>query len=413
MTINNEIKFNKDNIFIINTTAPASGIELSTIGKGYSTLDIQTDSESGKILTIECISLENIESGLSSYGMINQSLLNERKSPVYYDESDDFKIYLSDSSMDILFQEGCQLSESFKDDRIEYFYDDEDTLVLIRVYDLTPEEISFMKSFKNPRKQIDELITLKKKFSEIENKENVRILGGFSIGSQTWGYSTPNSDLDLRFIYSRPYNEYVSLKPYDLTLSYPITDEYDLFGWDIKKFMELITKQNTTALEVLFSSKLIGNTSYISKLKEFARECFDPGKISIQYAGLLEKNIRNIKSNKVVKTKTYIYILRIIAMINYINIEGKFPECTLVSLYECKTNESLKPVIDKLIDYRKNNEYVEIPDEVIAYLEQQLELLKSQIPKTNINVDYDKANKLLLEGIELFDEEQKLSKIKG
>ena len=53
--------------------------------------------------------------------------------------------------------------------------------------------------------------TILKKLNEIERTENVRILLAVESGSRAWGFASPDSDYDVRFIYVRPKKEYLRL----------------------------------------------------------------------------------------------------------------------------------------------------------------------------------------------------------
>ena len=44
---------------------------------------------------------------------------------------------------------------------------------------------------------------IKIKLSEIEEKENVKILHAIESGSRAWGFPSPDTDYDVRFIYIR------------------------------------------------------------------------------------------------------------------------------------------------------------------------------------------------------------------
>ena len=44
---------------------------------------------------------------------------------------------------------------------------------------------------------------INEKLDEIEAKENVRILYAIESGSRAWGFASPDSDYDVRFIYVR------------------------------------------------------------------------------------------------------------------------------------------------------------------------------------------------------------------
>ena len=45
---------------------------------------------------------------------------------------------------------------------------------------------------------------IQQKLNEIESQEGVRILHCIESGSRAWGFASPDSDYDVRFIYVRP-----------------------------------------------------------------------------------------------------------------------------------------------------------------------------------------------------------------
>ncbi len=50
------------------------------------------------------------------------------------------------------------------------------------------------------------------KLQEIEKTENVRILLAVESGSRAWGFASPDSDYDVRFIYVRNEQDYLRLE---------------------------------------------------------------------------------------------------------------------------------------------------------------------------------------------------------
>lgn len=50
------------------------------------------------------------------------------------------------------------------------------------------------------------------KLQQIEKQENVRILHAVESGSRAWGFESPDSDFDVRFIYVRPRDYYLKLE---------------------------------------------------------------------------------------------------------------------------------------------------------------------------------------------------------
>ena len=57
----------------------------------------------------------------------------------------------------------------------------------------------------------DILTEINEKLNEIEQKEGVRILHAVESGSRAWGFASPDSDYDVRFVYVRPAEDYLRL----------------------------------------------------------------------------------------------------------------------------------------------------------------------------------------------------------
>ena len=66
------------------------------------------------------------------------------------------------------------------------------------------------------------------KLHKIEQRENCRILLAVESGSRAWGFASPDSDYDVRFIYVRDKESYLKLnRPRDV-IELPINDVLDL-----------------------------------------------------------------------------------------------------------------------------------------------------------------------------------------
>src|SRR5215218_6283133 len=91
------------------------------------------------------------------------------------------------------------------------------------------------------------------KLAEIAKEHNIKLLFANESGSRAWGFPSSDSDYDVRFIYSRRYKYYLSVIDRKYDINFPITDELDVYGWDIRKVLQLIRKSNTTPFEWLQS----------------------------------------------------------------------------------------------------------------------------------------------------------------
>ncbi len=76
--------------------------------------------------------------------------------------------------------------------------------------------------------------TILSKLDEIENRENVKILLAVESGSRAWGFASPDSDYDVRFIYVRPKADYLRLEKNKDVIELPIEGELDINGWDLE-----------------------------------------------------------------------------------------------------------------------------------------------------------------------------------
>ena len=87
----------------------------------------------------------------------------------------------------------------------------------------------------------------------IERDENVRVLLAVESGSRAWGFASVDSDFDVRFIYIREPQWYLSIDVEDRpdTIERPLHDELDVSGWDVRKALRLFRKSNPPLLEWL------------------------------------------------------------------------------------------------------------------------------------------------------------------
>ena len=80
---------------------------------------------------------------------------------------------------------------------------------------------------------LEELV--EQKLQEIEEKEHVRILHAVESGSRSWGFASPDSDYDVRFIYVRRPEDYLKLEPARDVIEWELDETLDINGWDLQK----------------------------------------------------------------------------------------------------------------------------------------------------------------------------------
>jgi uncharacterized protein len=89
--------------------------------------------------------------------------------------------------------------------------------------------------------------------TEIESTHDVRVLYAAESGSRAWGFASPDSDYDVRFIYVHPPEWYLSIgEPRDV-IEAMLPGDLDLSGWDLRKTLSLFLRCNLALNEWLGS----------------------------------------------------------------------------------------------------------------------------------------------------------------
>jgi len=148
--------------------------------------------------------------------------------------------------------------------------------------------------------------------SQIEADENVQIIFAVESGSRAWGFPSPDSDYDVRFVYARPVDWYLTIEPGRDVVERPISDELDVSGWDIRKALGLLIKPNPVMLEWLsspihyrWSPDACDRLTAFAEKTAFGRSCL------YHYLHLGERQWRVYAEGKpTVNLKKYFYMVR-------------------------------------------------------------------------------------------------------
>jgi uncharacterized protein len=83
--------------------------------------------------------------------------------------------------------------------------------------------------------------------------EGVAVPWAIESGSRAWGFPSPDSDYDCRFVYVRAPEDYLDPWPRRDVIETPLDEVFDVNGWDLVKAVRLLVKGNATLLEWLAS----------------------------------------------------------------------------------------------------------------------------------------------------------------
>ena len=97
--------------------------------------------------------------------------------------------------------------------------------------------------------------TILNMLAQIEQENHVKIIYAVESGSRAWGFASPDSDYDVRYIYIRRTEEYLCVNERKDTIEGPVNDVLDFSGWDIRKTLELLRRTNPSLMESLLSAQ--------------------------------------------------------------------------------------------------------------------------------------------------------------
>ncbi len=156
----------------------------------------------------------------------------------------------------------------------------------------------------------------------VERDHDVRILFAIESGSRAWGFPSPDSDYDCRFIYVRPQADYLSLWPKRDVIETPLDAVLDVNGWDLGKALKLMLKGNAVVLEWLRSPIAYrGDAAARDDLLALAMRHADQNAIGRHYLHLGEHQRRTyFGDGKAVALKKLFYALRPAAALRWLRL---------------------------------------------------------------------------------------------
>ncbi|WP_031329017.1 MULTISPECIES: nucleotidyltransferase domain-containing protein [Ralstonia] len=167
----------------------------------------------------------------------------------------------------------------------------------------------------------------------IERANDVRVLYACESGSRGWGFASPDSDYDVRFLYVHPLDWYLRVEPQRDVIEKPISDELDVSGWELRKALQLLHRSNPTLLEWLNSPVVYREDARaVSDLRTLAPDFFYPVKGRHHYLAMGKKNFRGYLQDEVVRYKKYLYVLRPLLAVRWIDAGRGMPPMRFAEL---------------------------------------------------------------------------------
>ena len=220
----------------------------------------------------------------------------------------------------------------------------------------------------------------------IKRSQDITIPWAIESGSRAWGFPSPDSDYDCRFIYVRRPERYLTLWPDRDVIKTPLERELDVNGWDLGKAIKLMLKGNAVVIEWLLSPIIYkGDALFRDEFIDFANRFSVRTLIARHYLHLGERVRRTYLTNSdEAPSKKLFYALRPAAALRWMRRHPNAPIApmhfpTLVA--ESDLPPALSEIISDLLAQKALTRELgtaPIPALIDAFITQEIDLARDQ-----------------------------------
>lgn len=153
---------------------------------------------------------------------------------------------------------------------------------------------------------------IKAQLQKIESDHDVTVLLAIESGSRAWGFPSPDSDYDVRFIYAHRKDWYLQVFELPDVIELEISDELDICGWDLKKALALGAGGNAVLFEWLNGPIIYqAHQPTVNLLRQGINQGFNAKTAFYHYFSQARKFEQYLKGpDEIVKLKRLFYLLR-------------------------------------------------------------------------------------------------------
>lgn len=145
----------------------------------------------------------------------------------------------------------------------------------------------------------------------LEKERGVKILLAIESGSRAWGFPSPDSDYDVRIIYTHPTDWYLSLNEKSDIINLGVNELLDIAGWELRKFLRLSSKSNMSPFEWTQSPIVYrAEGDFRDELMEIIWPMFSPIAGMHHYLSMAKNFHFKCAEENNLKLKTWFYGLR-------------------------------------------------------------------------------------------------------
>lgn len=253
---------------------------------------------------------------------------------------------------------------------------------------------------------------IQRRLARAEAEHEVRILWAIESGSRAWGFHSANSDYDVRFIYAHRLEWYLSIDVEHQrdVIEYPIVDEIDLNGWDLRKALSLFAGSNPSFIEWIHSPIIYRqHGDFAEKVRDLIPRVYSPMSGVHHYLSMASNNYRRNHGEPELPLKRYLYMLRPLLCARWIERHESPPPVEFAHVLDLMDDPGLRAIVDEVVATKQHAPELGLTPrirEIDTFVTTELERLGSYRPKTTRaeSPDYgQELNQLFRDAIRLSD----------
>lgn len=184
--------------------------------------------------------------------------------------------------------------------------------------------------------------------TNIEQTKKIKILYACETGSRAWGFPSPDSDYDIRFVYMHKRDWYLNLSQRKDTIEI-MDGDLDITGWDLRKCLTLLKKSNAPLIERFQSPiEYYSVPGFKDDFKKMIESYYSPIAVFYHHHCLAKKFWGELKDKDEYKLKSLFYLVRSLLSCNWILEDKKVLPMDIFGLMLYATDEQ-KLKINELV----------------------------------------------------------------
>lgn len=215
------------------------------------------------------------------------------------------------------------------------------------------------------------------RLDRVEEEHGVSVVWAIESGSRAWGFPSPDSDYDCRFLYLRPVPDYLGLRPRRDVIETPLDKVFDVNGWDVRKAFGLMVRGNATVGEWLRSPIVYrGDAALRAELAALAEDVVDRHALRKHYLHVARNNLALLATSGV--AKKFFYALRPAVTLRWMRVQedSALPPMDLPTLVAgAAVPDDVRAAVDELIGRKsitREMGALAVPDILLSFVESEL-----------------------------------------